>query len=56
MAEERPRVQPSLRDARTNWRESDLPFFGKLRTALGNTWTKMRTRQNCCGNFGQPGC
>ncbi len=56
MAEEPSRVRPSLSAVRANWRESDLPFFGKLRAALGNTWTKMSTRQNCCGNFGQPGC
>ena len=56
MADERPNVQPSLRDARTNWRQSALPFFSKMRMALGNNWTKLRTRQNCCGNFGQPGC
>ena len=57
MAEEEPsRVRPSLSDVRANWRESDLPFFSKLGAAFGNTWTKMRTRQNCCGNFGEPGC
>ncbi len=56
MAKDQPRVRPSLRDARTNWRESNLPFFTKLRVALRNNWTKLRTRQNCCGNFGQPGC
>jgi len=54
MSEERP--QPSLRDARTNWRASSLPFLSKLRLALRNNWTKLRTRQDCCGNYGQPGC
>jgi hypothetical protein len=28
----------------------------KLRMALANTWTKVRTRRGCCGNLGQPGC
>jgi hypothetical protein len=23
---------------------------------LANNWTKIRTRQNCCGHPGQPGC
>lgn len=56
MAEQRPRVQPSLRDSLTNWRQSQLPFFSKMRMAMRNNWTKLRTRQNCCGNYGQPGC
>ena len=57
MAEEEPsRVRPSLSDVRANWRESDLPFFSKLGAALGNTWTKMRTRQKSGCNFGEPGC
>ncbi len=56
MAEERPPVEPSLGAARATWRKSDLPFFSKLRVALQNNWTKVRTRQNCCGNLGGPGC
>ena len=56
MAEEDPGVRPSLRNARTNWRQSELPFFSKLPLALCNNWIKLRTRQNCCGNLGQPGC
>ena len=56
MSEEPHDVRPSIREARTNWRDSSLPFFSKLRMALANNWTKVRTRQNCCGNFGQPGC
>jgi hypothetical protein len=49
------RVTPSLRSVFTNWR-GPLPPWTKLCMALGNTWTKVRTRQNCCGNPGQPGC
>jgi hypothetical protein len=56
MAEERPRVRPSLGAVFTNWRRSDLPFLSKLRMALANNWTKLRTRRGCCGNEGQPGC
>ncbi len=56
MSEQPPRVRPSFRAVTSNWRESDLPFFRKLRVALGNNWTKIRTRQNCCGNLGEPGC
>ncbi len=56
MAEERPHVKPSLRDSMTNWRQSGLPFFSKLSLSMRNHWTKLRTRRNCCGNYGQPGC
>ncbi len=56
MAEERPKVQPSLRAVLSNWRGSELPFFDKLRVSLRNNWTKARTRRNCCGNLGEPGC
>lgn len=40
----------------SNWTTYDAPFGVKLRMALSNTWIKVRTRQNCCGNAGQPGC
>ncbi len=33
-----------------------MALGGKLRSVLGNTWTKIKTRSNCCGNFGEPGC
>ncbi len=56
MAEERPRIRPSMSASFANWGESNLPFFEKLQLAMRNNWTKMRTRQNCCGNLGQPGC
>lgn len=39
-----------------NWREYEGPFHVKLRLAARNTWTKVRTRSNCCGNYGEPGC
>ncbi len=55
MAEERPRPKPSMRNSMTNWRKSGLPFLSKLGVAMRNNWTKLRTRQNCCGNYDQPG-
>jgi hypothetical protein len=48
--------RPSLGAAFTNWREYDASVATKLRLALKNNWTKLRRRQNCCGNDGQPGC
>jgi hypothetical protein len=40
----------------TNFATYDAPFLTKVRLALGNMWKKVRTRSNCCGNEGQPGC
>ena len=56
MSEERPKVRPSFSAVRANWRNSDLPFFGKLGAAFRNSLTKIRKRDNCCGNYGEPGC
>ena len=53
MADER---RPSLRNSLTNWRASELPFLRKLGLSVRNNWTKLHTRQSCCGNYGQPGC
>ena len=39
-----------------NWRSFDAPVHQKLRLALRNTWIKLRTRSDCCGNLGEPGC
>ena len=47
---------PSFRESLRNWREWDGPITEKLRLALRNNLKKARTRQNCCGNFGEPGC
>lgn len=33
-----------------------LPFWSKLRMVMTNTVLKLRKRQSCCGNYGQPGC
>ena len=40
----------------SNWRTYDAPFATKLRLALSNNLIKIRKRQNCCGNYGEPGC
>ena len=54
---DRPRGdRPSFGASLSNWRESDAPFLTKLCQAVNNNFRKLRTRQNCCGNDGQPGC
>jgi hypothetical protein len=40
----------------TNWKTYDAPFATKLRLTFSNNWLKLRHRQSCCGNYGQPGC
>jgi hypothetical protein len=39
-----------------NWRQSDASLPEKLREALANQATKIRTGSPCCGHPGQPGC
>jgi hypothetical protein len=39
-----------------NWRRYDASLIVRLRLALRNSWTKLRTRRNCCGRGGEPGC
>jgi hypothetical protein len=48
--------RPSWRESRANWRGFEAPFGTKLRMLLRNNWTKVRTRSNCCGRDGEPGC
>jgi hypothetical protein len=48
--------RPSFGALVTNWREYDAPFLTKLRLAARNTWITLRTRRDCCGNHGEPGC
>jgi len=40
----------------SNWSTYQAPFRTKLRMLVANNWIKVRHRQNCCGNTGQPGC
>ena len=39
-----------------NFSDYDAPFPAKVRLALANSWRKVRTRSDCCGNYGEPGC
>jgi len=50
------RPRPSPRAMVSNWSSYDAPFGVKLRMAVSNTLIKLRKRQACCGNHGQPGC
>ena len=34
----------------------DMPFWQKIRLVLANNIIKIKSRRNCCGNLGQPGC
>jgi hypothetical protein len=45
-----------IRQSIRNFREYDAPLGAKLRMALGNNMTKLRTRSQCCGHPGHPGC
>jgi hypothetical protein len=51
-----PTGRPSLRAFFTNWRESKLPVHRKLALTFRNNWIKLRTRSDCCGHLGEPGC
>ena len=53
-SEHRPR--PNLGAVFSNWATYDAPFTAKLRMVVSNNLIKLRKRQNCCGNHGQPGC
>jgi hypothetical protein len=33
-----------------------MPLGRKVKLVLRNNWTKLRTRSDCCGNHGEPGC
>ncbi len=46
---------PSFRDTIINLRRS----IGRRHAIYGiisNTWVKMRNVDNCCGDYGAPGC
>jgi len=49
-------ARPSARAIIANWRSFEGPFHVKLRLAVRNNWIKIRTRSDCCGNYGEPGC
>jgi len=50
------RGKRALQHGFQNWRESEAGFFTKLRMVGSNNLKKMRTRSDCCGNHGDPGC
>jgi hypothetical protein len=54
--EPEPRPKPSMRVAFSNWSDYDAPVLTKLRMVVSNNLIKLRNRQDCCGNHGQPGC
>jgi len=50
-----PKKRPSIRVAFTNMKVK-MPLRRKLYLLFRNNWIKIRTRQNCCGHLGEPGC
>lgn len=53
---ERRSERPNLRDIFSNMRSADMPWHRALAVAASNNWRKLKTRSNCCGNLGAPGC
>lgn len=51
-----PRRRPSFRASMRNFWRSDRPFAERVRLAMRNNAIKARTRSDCCGNHGEPGC
>jgi hypothetical protein len=49
-------TRPSLGAFFGNFRDYDAPLATKVRMVLRNNAIKLRTRQNCCGHPGEPGC
>jgi hypothetical protein len=49
-------MMPSFRVSMKNFWSSKLPMAERIRVALRNNAIKARTRQECCGNHGEPGC
>ena len=48
------RIKPSGADAWANLRRAGA--LAAVRGMAANTWIKLRRRDNCCGNYGDPGC
>ncbi len=51
-AKQRPKT---LSEVMNNLRQP-IPWRHKLHLILRNNWIKIRTRSDCCGNHGEPGC
>lgn len=47
--------RPSITSFFTNL-QAPLPLRRKVRLLLRNNWIKIKTRSNCCGHPGEPGC
>jgi hypothetical protein len=45
----------TVRETLDNLRQP-LPLHRRLRLFVRNNWIKLRTRSDCCGNYGEPGC
>jgi hypothetical protein len=54
--EPEPRPKGSFKASVANWRTYDAPVTTKLRLVVSNNLIKLRKHQDCCGNYGQPGC
>lgn len=46
---------PSMKAVFTNMKVK-MPLHRKLYLVFRNNWIKIRTRQDCCGHPGEPGC
>lgn len=46
---------PGLRSFFTNM-SAPMPWPTKIRLLLRNNFIKIKTRRNCCGHHGEPGC
>ena len=53
-AQRPPRPSPAAFVA--NQRDTGLPWHRVAALVAANSWRKIRTGRNCCGNLGQPGC
>ncbi|HZD65459.1 MAG TPA: hypothetical protein VE152_05120 [Acidimicrobiales bacterium] len=48
--------RPSLRAALRNFSTYEASLVTRLRLTVANNLHKARTRSQCCGHPGQPGC
>ena len=48
-------IKPSGADVWANLRSAGSPLAA-LRGMAANTWLKLKRRDDCCGNYGDPGC
>lgn len=55
MCSEKGQGGPSPSEALDNLRKP-MPLGRKIRLIVRNNWIKLRTRSECCGNHGEPGC